>query len=236
VLLLADCFTTYNEPSIGQAAVRVLERAGHAVELTDFCCGRVLLSKGFLHRAKALVEAQAPALARRLAGGTPLVGLEPSCILTLADEWAELVPGEDTRRIAAAARMADSWLADEMKAGRCDLALRPREGKCLLHGHCHQKALLGVGASAPLLRQVPGLAVEVLDAGCCGMAGSFGFEKGHYDVSVQIANLALLPALAQAPEALVVAPGTSCRHQVLDLAGRRALHPLEVIAEQLPPG
>jgi Fe-S oxidoreductase len=236
VLLLADCFTTYNEPAIGRAAVRVLERAGYAVELTDeLCCGRILISKGFLDRAKALVQAQAPVLARRLAGGTPLLGLEPSCLLTLADEWTELLPGPDTERIAAAAHMADSWLPEQVRAGRCELPLRPRRDSCVLHGHCHQKALLGVAASAPALRLIPELDVRVLDAGCCGMAGSFGFEREHYDLSVRIANLALLPALAAAPQATVVAPGTSCRHQIKDLARRRALHPLEVLGEQLIP-
>jgi Fe-S oxidoreductase len=104
----------------------------------------------------------------------------------------------------------------------------------VLHGHCHQRALCGVEGTAAALRLVPGLDVTVLDAGCCGMAGSFGFEKEHYDLSVKIANLALLPALAAAPDATVIAPGTSCRHQIRDLAHRRALHPLEVLAEQLP--
>jgi Fe-S oxidoreductase/FAD/FMN-containing dehydrogenase len=235
VLLQADCFTTWNEPAIGQAAVRVLERAGYAVELADlFCCGRVYISKGFLHRAQALVQAQAPALAKRLADGTPLLGLEPSCLLTLADEWPDLVPGADTRQIAQAARLADGWLAEQVRAGACELSLRPRHESCLLHGHCHQKALLGNAASAPALRLVPGLQVRVLDSGCCGMAGSFGFEKSHFDLSAKIAELALLPALAEDKDALVAAPGTSCRHQIHDLAGRRALHPLEVLAEQLP--
>jgi Fe-S oxidoreductase len=105
----------------------------------------------------------------------------------------------------------------------------------LLHGHCHQKALLGVGGSAAALRLVPGLDVQVLDSGCCGMAGSFGFEKEHYDVSVAVANLELLPALAAAPGTRVAAPGTSCRHQIKDLDGRRAWHPLEVLAEALEP-
>jgi FAD/FMN-containing dehydrogenase/Fe-S oxidoreductase len=234
VRLLADCFTTYNEPMIGRAAVRVLERAGYAVELTEqLCCGRVLISKGFLDRARALVQAQAPALARLLADGVPLLGLEPSCLLTLADEWTELLPGDDTQLIARSVHMADSWLPGQVRAGACELPLRPREGQCVLHGHCHQKALLGVAASAPALRLVPGLDVRVLDAGCCGMAGSFGFEREHYDLSVRIANLALLPGLAEVPEATVVAPGTSCRHQIKDLARRRALHPLEVLEEQL---
>ena len=107
--------------------------------------------------------------------------------------------------------------------------MAPRTEKCLLHGHCHQKALRGVADTVAALRLVPGLEPSVLDAGCCGMAGSFGFEKQHYDLSVAIGKLALVPALAAEPEAIVVAPGTSCRHQIKDLTGRRALHPLEIL-------
>jgi FAD/FMN-containing dehydrogenase/Fe-S oxidoreductase len=234
VILLDDCFTTFNEPGIGRAAVLVLEKAGYEVELAGLeCCGRALISKGFLLNAQELVQCQVKELRQRLAGGTPLLGLEPSCLLTLADEWTELVPGPDTRAVAEAVHLADGWLAGEVKAGRTSLPLSPRKQECVLHGHCHQKALVGSSGSASLLRLVPGLQVDVLDAGCCGMAGSFGFEKEHYDLSVKIANLQLLPALAARPEALVVAPGTSCRHQVHDLASRRALHPLEVLADQL---
>jgi FAD/FMN-containing dehydrogenase/Fe-S oxidoreductase len=234
VLLLADCFTTYNEPDIGRAAVRVLERAGYTVELADLiCCGRPMISKGFLHQTRALIQEQADSLAQRLADGTPLLGLEPSCLLTLADEWTELLPGAPTKTIAAAARLADNWLAEQAQSGRCELPLRPRPEKCLLHGHCHQKALLGAGGTAAALHLVPQLDVTVLDTGCCGMAGSFGFEREHYDLSVQIAQLALLPALEKTPEAIVAAPGTSCRHQIKDLANRRARHPLEVLEEQL---
>jgi FAD/FMN-containing dehydrogenase/Fe-S oxidoreductase len=230
VLLLDDCFTTFNEPAIGQAAVEVLERAGYRVELAHLtCCGRPMLSKGLLREARSLIHEQAAGLAARLDDGTPILGLEPSCILSLADEWPELVPGVSTQRIAAAADLADSWLARQFQAGRAELTLKPRPEKCLLHGHCHQKALRGSGGSAAALRLVPELDVTVLDAGCCGMAGSFGYEKEHYELSVQIANLALLPALKAEPAALVTAPGTSCRHQIKDLANRRALHPLEVV-------
>jgi Fe-S oxidoreductase len=169
-----------------------------------------------------------------LADGTPLLGLEPSCLLTLADEWTELLPGTQTKAIAATAHLADNWLAEQIQRGRCELSLRPRPQRCLLHGHCHQKALLGADGTAAALRLVPQLEVTVLDTGCCGMAGSFGFEREHYDLSVQIAKLDLLPALEKAPEAIAVAPGTSCRHQIKDLAHRHARHPLEVLAEQLP--
>ncbi len=234
VLLLDDCFTTYNEPRLGRAAVRLLERAGYRVELANIpCCGRTLLSKGFLEEAKAQVQTAAPILAERIAGGTPILGLEPSCLLTLADEWTELLPGPETKAIAEAAHLADGWLAREVGAKRCELSFRPRAGACLLHGHCHQKALVGVGGTTAALQLIPELEVNVLDAGCCGMAGSFGFERGHYDLSVKIANLALLPELARQPEAIVIAPGTSCRHQIRDLARRRALHPMELLQQHV---
>jgi FAD/FMN-containing dehydrogenase/Fe-S oxidoreductase len=234
VILLDDCFTTFNEPDIGMAAVEVLERAGYRVELAGLtCCGRSLLSKGFLREARELIHAQLPGLARRVADGRPILGLEPSCLLTLTDEWLELAPGADARRVAAAARLADSWLAERVKVGETHLKFAPRSGRVLVHGHCHQKALVGLSGTAAALKLVPGLEVEVLDTGCCGMAGSFGYEKEHYDLSVQVAELSLLPALRAEPQATIVAPGTSCRHQIKDLAGRRALHPLEVLAEQV---
>jgi Fe-S oxidoreductase len=232
--LLDDCFNTFNEPEIGQAAVRVLEAAGCTVELAGLtCCARPLISKGFLVQARQLIQAQAPVLASRVADGAPILGMEPSCLLTLADEWPELVPGRDTQRIAKAAELADNWLAKQAKAKALHLLLKPRHESCVVHGHCHQKALVGVAGTAAALRLVPGLEVDVLETGCCGMAGSFGFEREHFDMSVAIANLELLPALKAKPDATVIAAGTSCRHQIKDLAERRALHPLEVIARNL---
>lgn len=240
VLLLDDCFTTFNEPAIGQAAVRVLEAAGVGVELAGLaCCGRTLISKGYLAEARSLIQEQAPRLAARLAEGTPILGMEPSCLLTLVDEWPELVPGPATALIARSAHLADAWLAQQVCDGRTRLRLSTEysvlgtQRPALLHGHCHQKALVGTQGTASLLKLIPGLEVRVLDTGCCGMAGSFGYETAHYDLSVQIAEFDLLPALAEQPEATVVAPGTSCRHQIRDLAGRRALHPLELVAAAL---
>jgi len=240
VLLLDDCFTTFNEPEIGQAAVRVLNSAGYGIELAGLtCCGRTLISKGFLSEARDLIHQQAPRLAARLASGMPILGLEPSCLLTLVDEWPELVPGPATTLIAKAAHLADGWFADKVRRGDCSLKLGTQysvlgtQHSAMLHGHCHQKALVGTKGTEDLLRLIPGLNVRVLDTGCCGMAGSFGYEAEHYDLSVQIAKLDLLPALEQDANALVIAPGTSCRHQIHDLAGRRALHPLEVLAAAL---
>jgi FAD/FMN-containing dehydrogenase/Fe-S oxidoreductase len=230
VILFDDCFTTFNEPQVGRAAVEVLERAGYAVELANpVCCGRALMSKGYLREARELARSQIPELAKRVADGTPILGLEPSCVLSLADEWPELVPGADANRVAGAVRLADDWLAERLAAGEAELPLPGEAGSCVFHGHCHQKALVGVNGTVGLLERVAGLKVTALDAGCCGMAGSFGYEKEHYDVSVKIAGLQLLPALAAAPEAMVAATGTSCRHQIRDLTGRRALHPMEVV-------
>lgn len=245
-ILLDDCFTTYNEPAIGQAAVKLLDAAGIGVELGgSICCGRTLISKGYLSEARELIQQQAPRLAARIADGTPILGLEPSCLLTLVDEWPELAPGAHTAAIARSAFLMDGWLADQLRSGRCKLNLSAKysvlstqsvqDGKqtAVLHGHCHQKALIGTTGTVSLLKLLPGLDVRVLDTGCCGMAGSFGYEAEHYDLSVQIANLDLLPALAKAPDAVVIAPGTSCRHQIHDLTDRRALHPLELAAAAL---
>jgi len=230
VILFDDCFTTFNEPHIGRAAVEVLEAAGYTVELANpICCGRALISKGYLTKARDLAREQFPALAARVADGTPILGLEPSCVLTLADEWPELVPGPEADRVAAAVHLADQWLGEQVAEGEAELPLRLSADTCVFHGHCHQRALVGVRGSATALRMVPGLTLKTLDAGCCGMAGAFGYEKEHYDLSVQIAGLELVPALAAESEAIVAATGTSCRHQIRDLTGRRALHPIEVI-------
>jgi FAD/FMN-containing dehydrogenase/Fe-S oxidoreductase len=232
VLLLDDCFTTYSEPQIGEAAVRVLERAGYQVELAKIaCCGRPMISKGFLPEARKLIARQVHELVPRLANGTTILGLEPSCILTLADEWPELVPGPDARRVAHAAQLADAWLTRQLDEQRCSLEFSPKPGRCVVHGHCHQKALVGMDGTVGLLRRIPGLDVRALDTGCCGMAGLFGYEREHFDLSVAIARLALLPELENEPDALVVAPGTSCRHQIKDLAHRRGWHPFELVAE-----
>jgi FAD/FMN-containing dehydrogenase/Fe-S oxidoreductase len=229
VILLDDCFTTFQEPHIGRAAVAVLERAGCAVELAGVCCGRAMISKGFLTEAQHLARKGVERLAAAAAAGVPILGLEPSCLLTLADEWPELVPGPEARAVAEAAELAEAWVARQVRDNGLSLDVPRRPGKVLLHPHCHQRALVGADGSAEALR-LTGTDVVVLDAGCCGMAGSFGYEKAHYDVSMAIANLELVPALKAEPDATVVAPGTSCRHQIKDVTGRQALHPVELLA------
>jgi FAD/FMN-containing dehydrogenase/Fe-S oxidoreductase len=229
VVLLDDCFTTYQEPHIGRAAVSVLERAGFAVELANVCCGRAMLSKGFLTEARKLASDGVAKLDRYASAGIPILGLEPSCIAALADEWPELIPGAAAKRVAAAAELAEGWIARQVSDNGLALTVPPRPGKALLHPHCHQKALVGSKGTVAALKLVGGLDVTVLDAGCCGMAGAFGYEKDHYDISVKIANLELIPAVSASPDATLVATGTSCRHQLRDLTGRVALHPIELL-------
>ena len=233
VILLDDCFTTFQEPWIGRAAVELLERAGFAVELAGICCGRAIVSKGYLTDARRLAVEGIAKLDHYAAAGVPILGLEPSCILTLADEWPDLVPGAAAKRVAAAAELTDAWLGRQVRDNAVSLAFAPLAGTALFHGHCHQKALVGVKGTADALRLVPNLNVNVLDAGCCGMAGAFGYEKSHYDLSVAVANLELVPAVVANPDAVVIATGTSCRHQIRDLTVRPARHPLEVLAQQV---
>jgi len=234
VALFNDTFVTYNAPEVGRAAVELLEAAGYRVELVDKkCCGRPLISKGMLDEAKAHAEWNVARLAPLVARGVPVVGLEPSCLLTLRDEYVELVRTEEARQVARASFLLEEFLVRERSRG---LALSFRNGaprRALLHGHCHQKALVGTGPTVAAL-QWAGFEVSEVDSGCCGMAGSFGFEKEHYDISVALGNRRLAPAVKAAPaETEVVAPGISCRQQIQHLAGRRAKHPAEVLRESL---
>jgi len=232
-VLFNDTFTTYNVPEIARAAVGVLEAAGYRVVLVDRkCCGRPLISKGMLGEARehALwnVERLAP-YARR---GVPIVGLEPSCLLTLRDETVDLVRTDDARAVAKQSFLFEEFLVREHGRG-LELAFGAKGKKALLHGHCHQKALVGTAPTVAALRWA-GFDVQEIDSGCCGMAGSFGFEREHYDISIALGNRRLAPAVKGAPaETEIVAPGISCRQQIQHLAGRRAKHPAEVLLESL---
>ena len=234
VVLMDDCFTTYNNPQVGRAAVRVLEAGGYRVELAGLgCCGRPAISKGLLPLGRSLARENVARLVDRARSGVPILGCEPSCLLTLVDEYRDFRLGPDADLVASAARLVDSFVAD--RSSMPDLPLRPGSGKVLVHGHCQQKALIGTAGTVAALRRVEGLEVKELDSGCCGMAGSFGYELGHYDVSTALAERVLLPAARAEPGARLVAPGFSCRSQVHGLAGIDALHPIEIIAGQLEP-
>ncbi len=230
--MLDDCFTTYNEPEVGVAAVRVLEAAGYRVELAGLaCCGRPALSKGMLPLARELARANVARLAPYARRGIPIVGCEPSCLVTLVDEYRDLRLGRDADLVAGAALMIDAFVADRRLVPGLELASYP--GRALFHGHCQQKAVLGTAATLAALARVPDLEVKELDSGCCGMAGSFGYELGHYEVSRALAERVLVPAARADPEAQVIAPGFSCRSQLLGIAQIKAVHPIHVIADRL---
>ena len=177
-----------------------------------------------------MIKALKPYLDR----GCPVVGLEPSCLLTLRDEYLVMDLGEDAQLLARQSFMFEEFIASEAEAGRFDMVFSPLPQKAVLHGHCHQKAFDLMGATLKALSLVPQLEVETIQSGCCGMAGSFGYEKEHYEVSQKMAQAALLPALREAPEdALVIADGTSCRHQIRDGAGRNPVHVAQVLRRAL---
>jgi FAD/FMN-containing dehydrogenase/Fe-S oxidoreductase len=233
VLLFHDTFVTYHYPEIGRAAVGLLEAAGYGVTLPDKkCCGRPLISKGLLAQARAHAAWNVERLRPYAERGVPIVGLEPSCLLTLRDEYVDLLRSDAARAVAGQALLLEEFLARE-RAGGLALAFEPTRRAALLHGHCHQKALVGTAPTVAALRWA-GLEVTEVDSGCCGMAGSFGFEREHYDLSVWLGNRRLAPAVrAAGPDAEIVAPGVSCRQQIEHLTGRRARHPAEVLWESV---
>ena len=242
VVLLADTFNAYFEPENLRAAVKVLSAAGYRVTVASagegeraLCCGRTYLAAGMVDEARAEASRTLAALKPYVARGVPVVGLEPSCLLGLRDEFRSLLPGADSAALANAALMFEEFLVREHEAGRLQLPLRgSRHAKALVHGHCHQKAFGVMPAVTAALGLVPGLRVETVPSSCCGMAGAFGFDARHIDVSLKMAEAALLPAVRDADEqTVVVADGTSCRHQIRDGAQRDALHVARVLADAL---
>lgn len=236
VVLFHDTWTNYNETQIGEAAALVLAAAGYDIHLAvgRKCCGRPLITGGQADKAKPWVDHNVALLAPYVAQGVPIVGIEPSCILTLRDEYLTLASDQKRAKLLAGGAFTfEEFVVREVAAKRFQAAWRPQPGKALLHGHCHQKALVGNDASVAALKAA-GYAVEVIASGCCGMAGDFGFEIDHYAVSRRIGEDRLLPAVrAAAPGTLIVASGTSCRHQIKDFADRRPLHMAEALAAAL---
>jgi Fe-S oxidoreductase len=239
VVLLADTFNGTFEPENLRAARRVLLAAGYRVVEPlragrPLCCGRTFLAAGLIDEARVEARRLIAALAPYVARGVKIVGLEPSCLLTLRDEYAVML-GAEGAELAANALLFEEFLAAEQKAGRLNLALKPiGVAEAYLHGHCHQKAFGLVPDVAIVLGLVPDLTVKTIEATCCGMAGSFGYEAEHFDVSMRIGELSVLPAVRQAPaSALIVADGTSCRHQIADGAQREALHVARVLERAL---
>jgi FAD/FMN-containing dehydrogenase/Fe-S oxidoreductase len=242
VVFFADTLNNYFEPDNARAAVDVLAAGGYRVHVArprdggrPLCCGRTFLTLGMVAEAKKEARRTLAALEPHIERGVAIVGLEPSCIMTLRDEYLNLDLGKAAGELALDSHLLEEFLWREQQAGRLDLALKALpEKKALVHGHCHQKAFGAMPAVQKVLALVPGLEVATVESSCCGMAGSFGYEAAHYDVSMRMAERSLLPAVRNAaPETLVVADGASCRAQIGEGAGRRAVHVAQVLKRAL---
>jgi Fe-S oxidoreductase len=243
VILFADTFNRYFEPENLHAALAVLTAAGCRVHLPGpidrsrrpLCCGRTFLSVGLVDEARAEAERTVAALAPLVEAGVPVVGLEPSCILGFRDEIPALLKTEEARWVAARAMLFEEFVTRELDTNA--LALAPIGERALLHGHCHQKSFGAMSAVEAALKLVPGLKVGTVESSCCGMAGAFGYGADTIDISLKMGELSLLPAVRNAPEdAIIVADGTSCRHQIGDGTGREALHVARVLAQSVEAG
>jgi Fe-S oxidoreductase len=239
VVLWADSFNAAFEPGILRDALRVLTGAGYRVHLAKaqgrpLCCGRTYLAIGNVDAAKSEMRRSLDALEPFFARGVPLVGLEPSCLFSFRDEALAMLPGADSKRAAAHALLFEEFIAREIKAGRFKLDLKPATQKTLLHGHCHQKAFGAMGAVEEALRLIPDLQLEKIESSCCGMAGAFGYQAETVEVSLAMGELSLLPAVRAADtDTVLVADGTSCRHQIADGAKRQAVHVASLLAAQM---
>lgn len=237
-LLFNDTFTNYYEPAIGLAGADVLERLGLEVEpARNVCCGRPLISQGLLAEAQQLAAVNADRLYASAASGRPLVFFEPSCLSAIREDAPALLRGEAQRRALVVAEQSvlfEELVERELQSGGHDAMIGPGPSRVVLHGHCHQKAMGKVAPAIALLARIPGATVVDLDSGCCGMAGSFGYSRDHFDVSRAIGERRLFPAVrALGRDAVLVASGVSCRHQVADFTGTRALHPAELVRSLL---
>jgi len=241
VALFADTFNTYFEPATLAAASDLLAGLGYRVEplalaqgARPVCCGRTFLAVGLVEAARAearrLIDAARPFLAR----GVPIIGLEPSCLFTLKDEFQALLPPREAEPLALAAATLEEFLAREAAAGRVRAPIGRYPARVLLHGHCHQKAYGAMGAVTAALALVEGLSQETIESSCCGMAGAFGYGADTYAISLRMGELALLPAVRTAPrETIIAADGFSCRHQIRDGSGRTPVHVARILAAAL---
>jgi Fe-S oxidoreductase len=244
VVLWADTFSNHFEPEVAEAALAVLVAAGYRVHLAravaderPLCCGRTFLSGGLVESARREARRTLQVLQPHAERGLPIIGLEPSCLLMLRDEYHALGLGDGARTLARSALLFEEFLAREIDAGRLDLPLASQAGaRALVHGHCHQKAFGVMPAMLKVLAQVPDLHTETIQSSCCGMGGAFGYRAEHAHTSMAMAELDLLPAVRQAPEGtLLVANGTSCRQQIQDGAGRSARHLALILRDALVP-
>ena len=241
VYLFCDEFTNFNDASLGIAAVELLEHLGYEVVIPSHVqSGRASLSKGLLRRARGFATKNVEALHPLITEKTPLIGLEPSAILTFRDEYPDLLRGNlqtKARELGSHCLMVEDFLAREMDAGRIRTTSFDQSAKTVhLHGHCHQKALGSLTPTVRILEQLSGCEVRIIPSGCCGMAGSFGYEAEHFELSQKVAELVLFPAIRKVSDKdLIAAAGTSCRHQIKDGIHRQALHPIQILRSAIVP-
>ncbi len=247
VILFVDTFCQHFEPAIAEAAIAVLEHAGYGVRVahpapTDaepdrpLCCGRTYLTTGLVEKARREAKRVLAAFEDEIAAKTPIIGLEPSCLLSLRDELYSLGLGPQVGELGKQLYLLEEFLAREHQNKGLRMKLKPLEASSgLVHGHCHQKAFGAMKAMRKVLGWIPGFSFDVVETSCCGMAGSFGLEAEHYETSMQMAELSLLPAVRAAPQAPLIANGFSCRHQIEHGAGRQARHIALVLRDALAP-
>ena len=248
VVLLADTFNAYFEDENLRAALEVLQAAGYRVHIPqktkavidnastcskEFCCGRTYLAAGMVDKAKASLDELVNHLAPYAEQNIPIIGLEPSCLFTLKDEALVMGFGERAVTVSKHAQLLEEFLASEAKAGNLKLNLKAASRPVLFHGHCHQKSFAAVTPAMELLKLIPNAEPKLIESSCCGMAGSFGYEAEHIEVSKQMAEASLLPAIRKVPDSWVVADGTSCRHQIADGTQREAVHIAKILAAHL---
>ena len=243
VAIFADTFNSNFEPENLRAAVDVLVSLGyrvgqlHSIEGRRLCCGRTFLAAGMVEEAKAEAERFMEAAMPYVGRGVPIIGLEPSCLLTLKDEFASMLPGEATAKLAPLAYLFEDFIAAEIDAGRIKGKIASSKSKVLLHGHCHQKSFNAMPAVMKTLALIEGLEVEFVESSCCGMAGAFGYAEDTYDTSIAMAELSLLPAVRKTePTTIVAADGFSCRHQIHDGSGREAKHVACIMRDAMAAG
>ena len=241
VMLFVDTFNNYMESANASAAKRVLEAAGYRVHVNitrgqrPLCCGRTYLSSGQFDKAKAEAQRTLEHLMPYVQRGVAIIGLEPSCLLTMRDEFLQYGFGEEAKALSASAYLFEEFLVQAHEAGELSLNLKAvRHSYAMLHGHCHQKAFDALRPVEQVLGWIPGLEIKTIESSCCGMAGSFGYEVEHYEASMKMAELSLLPAIREAgDDAVLVADGTSCRHQIKDGSGREAMHVARLLEQAL---
>jgi len=239
VYLFCDEFTNFNDVEIGKKAILLLEKLGYEVLIPEHTeSGRTYLSKGLVKEAKKIAIQNVEMLKDLISDDTPLIGIEPSAILTFRDEYLDLVTADlqiEAQKLAKNALQFDEFIAREIDAKRVNSSQFTVDNKKIkLHGHCHQKALASLTPTKKMLSLPQNYNVQLIPSGCCGMAGSFGYEREHYELSMQVGELVLFPTVRQQPdEVIIAAPGTSCRHQIKDGTGRKAKHPIEILWEAL---